>query len=437
MRGSLMRARGVALSLLSVVAVAVAVGACGSSSSTSSSAAASASSSATSAAAGGATTSSSSAAASGAASGSPFKILMVIDTSGPTKAIGVVDEAAEKASAAYWNANGGILGHPIKITVLNDNGDETTAVSVFQQYLSGNPKPDLVFAGTSGIDSGGLIPAVKRAHLLDVAVDDGGAACAKDAQTTCPTAFTPGPLTTNQQAPVVNWFIAHHYKNVGIVQEEDAFSESETPLIVAGLKAAGIKTEIASFAPTAVDVKPQLSELQSGGAQALYAEALGAPAGYEAAGRQALGMLKIPLVFDYGAASLDLTKLTTPAQLANAFEGISKSSDPYVNMPGRTALIKYGGTGVDSQPIIIASFEWQDLVTVHDAAEQANSISTDALVSALNNISPKYQTDPLNMTSTGVLFSTSVHENISPTGNHAYEVVPVGPIKDGMTYYKK
>jgi hypothetical protein len=308
---------------------------------------------------------------------------------------------------------------------------------VFQQYLSSNPKPDLVFAGTSGIDSGGLIPAVKRAHLLDVAVDDGGAACAKNAQTTCPTAFTPGPLTTNQQAPVVSWFVDHHYKNVGIVQEEDAFSESETPLIVAGLKAAGVKTEIASFAPTAVDVKPQLSALQSGGAQALYAEALGAPAGYEAAGRQALGMLKVPLVFDYGAASLDLTKLATPAQLANAFEGISKSSDPYVKMPGRDALIKYGGSGVDSQPIIIASFEWQDLVTVHDAAAQANSISTDALVSALNNISPKYQTDPLNMTSTGVLFSPSVHENISPTGTHAYEVVPVGPIKHGMTYYKK
>jgi hypothetical protein len=236
---------------------------------------------------------------------------------------------------------------------------------------------------------------------------------------------------------VVAWFIAHHYKNVGIIQEEDAFSQSETPLVQAGLKAAGVKVEVASFSPTAVDVKPQISQLQSAGAQAFYAEALGAPAGYEASGRQALGLTKLPLVFDYGAASLDLTKLATPPELVNAFEGISRSSDPYVNMPGRVQLIKYGGTGVDSQPIIIGSFEWQDLVTVRDAAEQAGSISTSALVAALNNLQPKYQNDPLNMTSQGVQFSPSVHENISPSGNHAYEVTPVGPIKTGMVYYKK
>jgi ABC-type branched-subunit amino acid transport system substrate-binding protein len=434
MRGSITRARGGVLSSLSVIAVALVVGACGSSSGSSSSSSTAASAAASSSSG----SASSSAAASGTATGSPFNILMVIDTSGPTKAIGTVDEAAEKASAAYWNANGGILGHPIKITVLNDNGDETTAVSVFENYLTGHPKPDLVFGGTSGIDSGGLIPAVKRAHLLDVAVDDGGAACGSNAQVTCPTAFTPGPKSNLQQAPVVAWFVAHHFKKVGILQEEDAFSQSETPLVQAGLKAAGVQTYVASFAPTAVDVKPQLSQLQSDGAQAIYAEALGAPAGYEAADRAQLGLVsKIPLVFDYGAASLDLTKLATPAQLQNAYEGISKSSDPYVTMPGRTQLIKYGGSGVDSQPIIIASFEWQDLVTVHDAAEQAKSISTDALVNALNSLSPSAQNDPLNMTAQGVQFTPSVHENMSPAANNAYEVVPVGPIKTGMVYYKK
>jgi branched-chain amino acid transport system substrate-binding protein len=363
---------------------------------------------------------------------------MVIDTSGPTKAIGVVDEAAMKASAQYWNQNGGILGHPIAITVLNDNGDETTAVTQFDNYLSSHPKPDMVFAGTSGIDSGGLIPAVKRAHVLDVAVDDGGAACLMNAQVTCPTAFTPGPVSNKQQAPVAAYFNSKGYKKIGILQEEDAFSQSETPILQAALKADGISTTVASFPPTAVDVKPQLSELKSAGAQAVYAEALGAPAGYEAAGRQQLGLTSsLPIVFDYGAAALDLTKLATPAQLTNAYEAIAKSSDPYVKMPGRDLLIKYGGSGVDSQPIIIASFEWQDLVTVHDAAKQANSIAVDPLVAALNNLSQSAQTDPLNMTAPGVEFSPSVHENISPLGQNAYEVVPVGPLKTGLVYYTK
>jgi branched-chain amino acid transport system substrate-binding protein len=427
MRGS-KRTRSAVLALLVVPTIAFALSACGSSSSSSSAASASSS--------GGSGSSSSTAAST--SSKSPFTVLMVIDTSGPTKAIGVVDEAAMKASAAYWNQHGGILGHPISITVLNDNGDETTAVSVFDNYLTGHPKPDMVFAGTSGIDSGGLIPAVKRDHVLDVAVDDGGAACEKNAQVTCPTAFTPGPVSYNQQAPIAAWFQSKHYTKIGILQEEDAFSESETPILQANLKTKGIQTAVASFAPTAVDVKPQLSQLKSAGVQAIYAEALGAPAGYEALGRQQLGLVsKIPLVFDYGAASLDLTKLTTPAQLQNAYEGIAKSSDPYVTMPGRNLLIQYGGTGVDSQPIIIASFEWQDLVTVHDAAKQAGSIDTDALISALNNLSPAAQNDPLNMTAPGVQFTTSVHENISPKGQDAYEVVPVGPIKQGQVYYKQ
>jgi hypothetical protein len=62
---------------------------------------------------------------------------------------------------------------------------------------------------------------------------------------------------------VANWFKQRHFKKVGILQEEDAFSESETPPLVSELKAAGIQTTIASFSAATVDVKPQISELFS------------------------------------------------------------------------------------------------------------------------------------------------------------------------------
>ena len=421
-----------ALLATAILACALAVGACGSSSRSSSSAAASAGGTSTSgggSAAGGSS--------SGTAKGSPFTYLMVIDTTGPTKAIGVVDQAAMQASVKYFNQHGGIGGHPIKLTILNDNGDETTAVSQLAQYLAGHPKPDALFPGTSGVDSGGLLPAAKRDHVLAMGVDDGGAACLKNAQTTCPTTFTPGPISPNQQAPVSDWFVAHKFKTVGILQEQDAFSESETPQVTAALKAKGIKVVTASFAPTAVDVKPQISQLKSAGAQAVYAEALAAPAGYEASGRAQLGLIKtMPMVFDYGAAALDLTKLAPKADLVNAYEGIAKSSDPYVKMPGRDLLIKNSSPVVTSQPLIVASFEWQDLVTLHDAAIQAGSINVDAMTKTLENLQPKYQTDALNMTSPGVQFNHDVHENVSPMGTKAYAVVPVGPIKGGLVYYK-
>jgi Periplasmic binding protein len=388
----------------------------------------------------GSSSSNSSAAAGGESSqtGSAFTVLQVIDTSGPTKAYGVVDEAAMKASATYWNQHGGILGHPIKITVIDDNGDESTAVSATDQYLASHPKPDMIFAGTSGVDSGGLIPLVKRDGLLDVAVDDGGSVCAKNAQSTCPTAFVPVPTTQTQLQSVANWFKSHGFKKVGILQEEDAFSESETPPLVSELKAAGIGTDVVSFPATSVDVTPQLSELQSAGVDAIYAEALGAPAGYEAAGRARLGLVtKIPLIFDAGAASIDLTKLVPAADLKNSYEEISRSSDPHVTMPGRTLLIKYGGKAVTAQPMIVGSMEWQDLLLVHDAAEQAKSITVPALTNALESLPPAAQNDPLNMSGIGIKFTKDVHENVSPKAVATYEVVPTGPIVNGLVHYQK
>jgi hypothetical protein len=266
-------------------------------------------------------------------------------------------------------------------------------------------------------------------------VDDGGAACETNAQTTCPTAYTPGPKTDEQQQPIVAWFKSKGYKNVGILQEEDALSQGEMPIIVKGLNAVGIKTTVASFSPTAVDVKPQISQLQSAGVQAIYAETLAGAACYEATGRAQLGLVsKIPYVFDFGAAAEDLTKLVPAADLKNAYEGISRSSDAKVAMPGRDLLIKYGGAAVTVQPMIVASFQWQDLLTVHNAAVQAGSIQVDALNKALQSLSPTAQNDPLNMTAPGVEFSQSVHEDMSPLATKAYEVVPVGPISGGLVH---
>ena len=352
------------------------------------------------------------------------------------KVYGTVDQASTAAAAKYWNAHGGILGHPIKVVVLNDNGDPSTAVSQLIQYLDSHPKPNMIEGGTSGIDSGGMPPLAKRDNLLDINVDDGGNQCSADAQSTCPTTFDPGPTAAYQQAPVAAWFIKHHYKKVGILQEEDAFSESETPLLQAALTKAGVKTYVASFAPTAVDVRPQISELKSDGVQAVYAEALAAAAGYEGVGRSQLGLNSLPFVYDYGAGSLDLTTIIPKGDLANSYEGISDSTDPYFNMPGRRLLTHDCTATCWSQPYIVASFQWQDLVTLHDAAEQAGSIKQTALINALQHLDKKYQDDKLNMTSQGIEFTPSDHFDISPLADKAYEVVPVGPVKDGLLYYK-
>lgn len=397
-----------------LVLAALAISACGSSSSNS--------------------TSSSAGGKSSASASSPFHVVMINDITGPTKVYGVIDLASMKAAATYLNQNGGILGHKVTVTELNDNGDEATAASDLVSYLSSNPKPSLVFAGTSGIDSGGLIPLVKRDDLLDIAVDDGGGTCLKNASTLCPTAYVPAAEAPAQMGAAALWFQQHHYTNVGILEEEDAFSEGEAPYLEAALKADGISYKLASFSPTAVDVKPEISQLQSSGVQAIFAEALGAPAGYEGIDRAELGLVsKIPLLFDPGASSEDLTKLISAPDLKNAYETIFGVDNPSQTWVARPLVVKYAAPfgGVTDQPLNVAAYAWTDLMIVRDAAEQANSIDQSALVSALDNLSQKGQTDPQFLTARRIMFTPADHEDAAPGQEVSYSVVPVGPVVGG------
>jgi branched-chain amino acid transport system substrate-binding protein len=382
----------------------------------------------------------SSSSSSGKSKTSSFNVVMVADTSGPTKTYGVVDVASMKGAAAYWNAHGGILGHPIKVTVLNDNGDQSTAVTVLTQYLTSHGKPQMIYPGTSGVDSGGLISLARRDKLLALGVDDGNSTCATNAQTNCPTAYRPGPPTKWQGIAAALWFKQHHFTKVGILQEQDAFSESETPGLESALKADGVASSVASFAPTSVNVQPEISELKSDGAKAIFAEALGAPAGFEASGRAQLGLVSsVPLVFDPGAASLDLTTLASASALKNAYEVIYGVVDPYQKWPGRSQVIKYSKLfgGVSSQPLNVAAFQWQDLLMVHAAAAQAKSANPTAINKALQNLSSTAQDDPLNMTARVVGFTSDNHEDTSNKLASDYEVVPVGPLVGGMVKYNK
>ena len=382
----------------------------------------------------------SSSSGSGSSKSSPFNVVMVADTSGPTKVYGVVDVASMKGAAAYWNAHGGIVGHPIKVTVLNDNGDQSTAVSVLTQYLTSHGKPQMIYPGTSGVDSGGLISLAKRRKLLAIGVDDGNSTCATNAQTTCPTAYRPGPPTKWQGISTALWFKQHHITKVGILQEQDAFSESETPGLQSALRANGIGYSVATFPSTTVNVQPEISELKSAGVKAIFAEALGPPAGYEASGRAQLGLVNsMPLVFDPGAASLDLTKLASASALKNAYEVIYSVVDPYQKWPGRDQVVKYSKPygGVVSQPLNVAAFQWQDLLMVHAAAAQANSADPTAINKALQSLSSKAQNDPLNTTARVVSFTSDNHEDTSSKLASDYEVVPVGPLAGGMVKYKR
>ena len=266
---------------------------------------------------GGSSASSSGSASSGSKS-SPVKILAVVDTSGPNKSVGVPELSGIQAGAAYVNAHGGILGRKVQVTVADDNGDPTTADTAVIQALSSNPTEySMIWGGEEGTETSALIPVIKRYKAYAIAINDGTNLCQNASN--CPTEFT---LTGSSQIPEeaqAAWFKSHGYKNVGILDEGIAFTQTEATDLAADLAKDGIKTETESFPTSAVSVTPEMSALKSGGAQAVYAAMFGPPEGYILNARPELGW-QVPVLFESAGSSLDISTLAPASEMTDAYE---------------------------------------------------------------------------------------------------------------------
>lgn len=371
--------------------------------------------------------------ASSSAATSSFKILAVIDTSGPVAIYGQQQLIALHASVYYWNRHGGIDGHKIQMSYVNGNGDPATAETALINWVSSNGKPNEIMDLESGVDDAGIPAEVKRLGVLDIGQDSANA-CATNAPVNCPTRFVPVPTTATNMAATAAFFKSKGVTSVGLLNEEDGFSESEVPILQAALTKVGITSVVQSFAATAVDVTPEMQSLKSAGVGAIWGAALGPSAAYIANARFNLGMT-IPLAFDAGAGAQDLTSIIPAAQLTNVFESVGRPQVAAVPEPGRTDLyasavadgfnpkLPFGGM---NEPLPV-SIVWDSFVLMRDAAAQAKSIKTSAMVKALLSLNKTGQNDPLYMYANKMAFTKSIHQDVAATPA-TYSLVPVAPL---------
>jgi branched-chain amino acid transport system substrate-binding protein len=412
-----MGTRRITATLFACGVAAVAAG-CGSSSSSSSSSSASASASGSSSAA--------------ATSKAPITILSIGDTTGMTKVIGQTHLEGLEGAANYYNSQGGIDGHKIVIHHVSDNGDSTTAVSDLVQNLDSST-PTMVDAGAEGGDAAALIPVLAKKNVFAMALNDGTHQCQPNATVTCPNEWTLADPSVDDQVTVANYLKAHGIKKVGILQEQIDFTESETPQFIKALKQAGISYTIATFPATALDLTPQLQQLKSAGAQAVYTEALVAPAGYALVGRAKL-QWDVPMIFDVAASSLDLTKLAPVADVKNkALEDIFYEMSPSDPSVGIKNLIKYSKPygDVSVVPLDVASTGWDEIVALNAAVKASGgSLSVKDLDAAMLKIPP---TDPNRTFERKLGFTANNHENVLGASND-FLVVPAGPVAGGQVH---
>jgi branched-chain amino acid transport system substrate-binding protein len=370
-------------------------------------------------------------AAAAAPTGSPFKVLAIIGTSGSLAGTAQAYVQALNASAGVVNKEGGILGHPVQISIKNDNLDPTTAANLLQSEISNGNMPNLVFAGTTSNETLALVPILTQNKLLSMQATVSN-------QTIDPTkypyAFTLGPATPDAAAGLTASLKTQYpnAKTVAMIIGNDVNGNSLLGNEKAALEQAGLKVVVQQYDPKAtVDMTPQLQALQAQHPDVLVASGFGQVAGYILAGRAKLGW-NIPVVGDNSFSANNLVSLGTPDQL----KGVSVSSNKatiYEPVDQRPPAFQTFYNAVQAQggkfdqPIAIYGIAYDVVQLAKLAAEQAKSTDTQAMTQALENLQ---QPSPLPyVTYASEQFSSTKH---SPTldPNNTVQASPYS--KDGQ-----
>jgi branched-chain amino acid transport system substrate-binding protein len=354
---------------------------------------------------------------------------VVIDT-GTTGPYGANGEAAVQglqAAADVLNQTGGILGHQVKVEVLDNEGNPTTAASLLEQRLSSGTKPDMIEPGS--ISSEGVIevPIANSAKILSIGTPNDSSL---NNPSKYPYEFLMSPESLLSQQALMAYFKAHHYTNVGMIYSSDAYGASTGQATIQAAQQAGIKLETVTYEDTDLNMTAELQKLQSDHPQVLYVQGFGAPPGIVLQDLYALGW-KIPTIGDQ-------TTSATPViaqDAGKAFEkglllqnlklSVYSSTEPTAVQNYITAIKKFGP--IDSL-LVTTSFQYDSLMVVAAAAEQANSIETPAIASALENL--KQPASPLWVTLSNYSYSATNHAPTAALSN--WVVVPASTLTDGQ-----
>jgi branched-chain amino acid transport system substrate-binding protein len=358
-------------------------------------------------------------------------ILDVTALSGPYAVIGTPEVQATRAAVNYLNARGGLSGHKIVLELKDDQGSATTAVSVVQQALSSGSKPNLVLPGVTSNETDALLPVLARNNLLSIATT--GSTEITDTSK-YPLSF--GSSFEPQDGPgsEAAYLAKQGYKTVGVLSADDAYGTSWLTFISHALAAEKLKEVAVGYAPTSLDLSPEMTKIDSGHPDVILAEGFGAPLGAIFAARAKLANYSIPLVADNTisagnpwATVGNSTAFTNSLEQAYAVQQYEPSA---AQRPAvQTMLTWVKKLGPVTAAISLYAGSWDVLQTVRAAVAQAGSLDSSTLAKSIENLSAS----DAEWTQNGGAapgYTASIHFAVSTPKNYVY--IKPGPLTDGM-----
>jgi branched-chain amino acid transport system substrate-binding protein len=355
---------------------------------------------------------------------------MIVGLSGVTATTSTATINAMKLSIAAVNKAGGIGGRTAQLEVLDDASDATKAESVLVDRLASGPTPDLVVAGNASNETLAMLPTLTKNNILQMGIT---ASSAINIPATYPYAFnTSDDLVVGVDA-LVAYLKSKNYKKIGRLLANDALGQSINAQWDPAFQAAGFTSVAASFAPTALDLTPQLSQLQSQNPDVVIFNAAGAPNGIFLQNRLKLGWT-VPVIMYF--SSTGSTDLLVAGGSADAIKGVTEETytrNLFVAEAQRDPKIQAFITAMKAlAPIqkLLTTITWMYdiLQLVKVAADQAKATDTVHIAAALENL--KQPASPPWISQKVLGFSKTnhfLHETVAD-----YSFVGAGPIVDGM-----
>lgn len=318
----------------------------------------------------------------------PYTILYVAGQTGFLSENTTTMWAGSQAAAKAINDAGGIDGHPVELKIIDDQSDSARSVTLLQEYIAENDKPDLVITGLSSGESLAMAPLLSREQIIGTATASNELL---DDPETYPYFFS---IAVTQS--VITDAAADFLKKEGDVDKvalvitKDYMQQAVEPALAESLKSVGIELSVHTFDPEAIDVSPAWQSAKDAGADWIYTDAVGTVVPRLFDGRVKAGAEDIPTIGGSGIGVSPGLESVPSAQLAG-FYPILYPTSYVVDEADRTPAMQQFLDLVDLDEIKLnlstAAYGWDVVQIFAEAVKQAGGVDDrEALKDAYENL---------------------------------------------------
>jgi branched-chain amino acid transport system substrate-binding protein len=320
----------------------------------------------------------------------PFNVLVVASLSSGAGVANAAVVNGMKAAAQEINSHGGILGHQITFKTYDTGGNTTTAVTLVTQALQAKPAGggtwNFIQSGASSDEQLAELPTVTKYKVLGIAVESSPLLGNPD---NFPYHWILGVNIKTEVKTIADYMQTQGFKKVGFFYQNNAVGVASDAVIGAALAADGITEVKVSYPATAIDLTPQMQQMQALKPDAVIATAQSGPwIGYVLKAKAALGF-NVPFVGDATFSGADAYTIAG-ADLVKGVKyytwGVNLYKTPDQQSPAQKTFLTNLQKLVTTYTVPLHQYGagWDSIYFMKIAAEKANSLDPDKLKAALD-----------------------------------------------------